>query len=116
MKTFALLIAVGTLVAPAVYAASNFEPVSETVHFADLTVASPEGAAMLYKRIGSAARDVCRELDAANDLDLAIVQRHKACVHDAIASAVERVGAPELSGYAASRGITTPQATLARNP
>lgn len=114
LKTSALLIAIAAIIAPAARA-SNIEPTSETVHFADLNVASPEGAAMLFKRIRAAAQEVCRDLDAGY-FDLALMQRHEACVRNAIGSAVEQVGTPVLRGYAAAQGIGAPTASLARNP
>src|SRR5690242_14691938 len=40
-------------------AADNSEVRSETVHYADLNLSSPQGAATLYSRIKWAAQDVC---------------------------------------------------------
>jgi UrcA family protein len=72
--------------------AADPRPVSVTVKFADLSVATPSGALALYNRIRAAAQSACSyywfETDAAE----------ARCVHDAIAGAVTRINQPELSG------------------
>jgi UrcA family protein len=72
--------------------AADTRPVSVTVKFADLSVATASGALALYNRIRAAAQSACSyywfETDAAE----------ARCVHDAIAGAVTRINQPELSG------------------
>jgi len=65
------------------------------VKFGDLTPASPQGAARLYRRIVAAAYEVCRSFDRDRHDNPALAQRD-ACVHEATARAVARVGQPEL--------------------
>jgi UrcA family protein len=73
-------------------AADNSEVRSETVHYADLNLSSPQGAAALYRRIKWAAQDVC----GWND-NLLEMQAAQPCVDKAIADAVTRVGRLELT-------------------
>jgi UrcA family protein len=74
-------------------AADDSEVRSETVHFADLNLSTPQGATALYRRIKWAAEDVC----GWND-DLLEMQVHaQPCVDEAIADAVTRVGRVELT-------------------
>jgi UrcA family protein len=63
------------------------------VHYADLNVSSPWGAAALYARIRGAADTVC---PGFNLPDLASKARKKACVHKAIVDAVITVNQPAL--------------------
>lgn len=75
-------------------AADNSEVRSETVHYADLNLSTPQGAAALYRRIKWAAQDVC----GWNDDDLLVMQvSAQPCVDKAIADAVTRVGRLELT-------------------
>jgi UrcA family protein len=85
----------GTLAAgfAGVSAADNSEVRSETVHYADLNLSSPQGAAVLYRRIKWAARDVC----GWNDDVLEMQADARACLDKAIADAVTRVGRLELT-------------------
>lgn len=66
---------------------------SETVHYADLNLSNPLGAAALYRRIKWAAQDVCDW----NDDVLEMQADARPCVDKAIADAVTRVGRPELT-------------------
>jgi UrcA family protein len=76
-------------------AADSSDTRSETVKFADLNVSNPEGAAALYRRIATAANNVCRSFD--NDSRYIGSQASlNACIHKAIADAVTKVGRPEL--------------------
>jgi UrcA family protein len=63
------------------------------VHYADLNVSSPQGAAVLYVRIRRAADSVCPGINLS---DLASKARKYACVHKAIADAVITVNQPAL--------------------
>ena len=57
--TLAANIAGGVMVADA---ADPSEPRSSVVRYADLNTTSAEGTALLYRRIRSAAENVCRDL------------------------------------------------------
>lgn len=82
-------------------AADDSEVRSETVHFADLNLSTPQGATALYRRIKWAARDVCEW----NDDLLEMQVNAQPCVDKAIADAVTRVGRPELTAvYNANYG------------
>jgi UrcA family protein len=65
---------------------------SVTVHYGDLNLSTPQGAATLYSRIAAAAHQVC---DSGRD-DLALRQATRACIDKAVADAVVKVGHPEL--------------------
>jgi UrcA family protein len=80
----------GALASSAVSAADP-NPVSITVKYADLNIASPSGARVLYERIRAAAQGACSYYWFKTDADEA------RCVHDAIASAVGKVNQPALS-------------------
>jgi UrcA family protein len=65
------------------------------VKFEDLNLATPQGASALYGRIAAAADEVCQS-NAVESRDLAAQQQLRACVHTAIATAVTKVGQPQL--------------------
>jgi UrcA family protein len=67
------------------------------VNFADLDLARNEGAATLYSRIKSAARQVCDPL-VVYALRDSMLRMHR-CEEDAIARAVADVNAPVLTSY-----------------
>jgi UrcA family protein len=97
-------------VLPAV--ADSSDPPQVTVKYGDLDVASPQGAAVLYARIGHAAKNVCWQFDA-DSLD-AYGQR-AACINKAILDAVAKVNAPALSAlYGAKTGKEVPTRLASR--
>lgn len=111
MKTLIPAMALATLYSCApVWADTLQEPRSVTVHFEDLNINSPRGAAVLYQRIRSAAEDVCGI--PPSQRSLAIASRYATCVRGAIAGAVARVNRPTLTEYAAARGIVPEQAPI----
>ena len=61
---------------------------TKTVKFADLDIATADGAQALYERIATAARSVCRDTDS---------RFVRECRTRAIADAVKGVGSPLLS-------------------
>lgn len=73
----------------AVTAADTYS-VSVAVRYADLNVASPSDALVLYERIRAAAKTACWYFLFDTDEEIA----H--CVHNAIAGAVEKIGQPAL--------------------
>jgi len=67
---------------------------SLTVNFADLDLASAEGAQTLYGRLKTAARRVCGKADLR---DLRAVEDVKGCRAEALDSAVTRIDHPRLT-------------------
>jgi UrcA family protein len=81
-----------------------------TVHYRDLAISTPAGAAVLYKRIRFAADEACSYLDHG---DLASKANKSACADQAIADAVVRVGEPRLlSVYEATHKLPPPVAQV----
>lgn len=74
--------------------AEHFDVSRRTVNFADLDVSRSAGAAVLYSRIRSAARDVCEPAIARESMSRTI-----RCMDAAIARAVADVNAPALTSY-----------------
>jgi len=100
-----------TLVA---HARQPWDPPRKAVNYSDLNLNTPEGAAVLYKRIKSAAREVCDVYDGS-----LFPQSHnaevKACIGEAIDHAVMQVNRPMLTNlYKAKTGQTGNQLTAAR--
>jgi UrcA family protein len=88
-------------------AADSFGPLNVTVKFSDLAISQPQGAAVLYGRIRSAAEKVCSLYD---DRNLARKMRLDACIHKAVADAVTAVNEPALRAvYSAKMGKTQPK-------
>jgi UrcA family protein len=65
----------------------------KTIHYADLDLTKPAGAAALYSRIRVAAREVCGF--SGGDWPQSVIDR--ACVENAIDGAVMKVNSPALS-------------------
>jgi UrcA family protein len=81
-----------------------------SVKYADLNLASPSGALVLYERIRAAARSACNyfwfETDAAE----------ARCLQNAIASAVAKVDRPALSAvYNAKFKISAPSPLVSQS-
>ena len=66
------------------------------VHYADLNLSTTEGAAVLYRRLQSAAESVCSE---GGTRDLQSTFRVKTCVSTAISAAVTKIDRPVLTAY-----------------
>jgi UrcA family protein len=76
------------------------------VKYGDLDVSNPQGAAVLYHRIRSAAESVCPDFERS---DLGSKARTDACVHKAIADAVITVNQPALfAQYNAKNRVPLP--------
>lgn len=86
--------------------AADTSSVTITVKYADLNIASPSGARVLYERIRAAAEAGCRYYLFANEEDAA------RCVHDAIANAVTKVNQPALSAVFDAKFKTRSRTTL----
>jgi UrcA family protein len=78
------------------HAAPPQDAPSVVVHFADLDISHSAGATVLYQRLQGAAETVCGRHD---DRDLARYMSFKACVQNAIGTAVAKVGQPALTAY-----------------
>jgi UrcA family protein len=75
--------------------ASN-ERYQYVVRYADVDLSRIDGAMTVYRRIRQAANAVCESLDSRV---LGLVEKHRACVNQAIADAVASVNRPLLSQY-----------------
>jgi UrcA family protein len=80
-------------------------PPQVIVKFGDLHLSTSQGAVALYRRIHSAAVNVCWRV---YDSDLAYKLNKDACLQEVIADAVTRVNQPVLSAVFASK-YRTPQ-------
>jgi UrcA family protein len=98
--------------------ASSFSAVSAadpssasiTVKYADLNVASPSGARVLYERIQTAARSACNYFWFKTDADEA------RCVQNTIAKAVIDVDQPALTAvYNAKYTISAPSTLVSQS-
>jgi UrcA family protein len=94
-----LLLAAGPGRALAADAATlwNSESTTLTVHFADLNLDRPAGAAMLYARISVAAERVCGEPQLTGSRFIEPSWRR--CVAQAIEQAVVTLDRPALTSY-----------------
>jgi UrcA family protein len=80
---------------------SDDQPASDgakqyVVRFADLDLSKMAGATALYGRLQRAARTVCDPLESR---DLAFATKYRACMDQAVSSAVARINRPLLSAY-----------------
>jgi UrcA family protein len=66
------------------------------VRFADVDLSRIDGAMTVYGRIRQAASAVCGSLDSRV---LGLMEKHRACVNQAIADAVASINRPLLSQY-----------------
>jgi UrcA family protein len=77
-----------------------------TVNYADLDVSHPAGAAVLYRRIRVAAKEVCSSLDSRVDGG----KQLDACIDQAIVDAVNAVNRPALFAVMGAKHETWPVA------
>jgi UrcA family protein len=75
---------------------SDNSPRQVLIHFADVDLTRIDGVSVLYRRLHSAAKDVCAPL-YGKDAERASVFKH--CVTDAMSRAVAQVAEPNLSAY-----------------
>jgi UrcA family protein len=91
-------------------AADDTTPPQAIVKFADLDVSTSQGAAALYRRIHSAAADVCLRMYVSEEA----YRWHKnACLQKVIGDAVTKVNQPTLSAVFASNYRVSPTVVLA---
>jgi UrcA family protein len=88
-----LVFALGTVSQP-VLAGSLIEIPSVTISYADLDVTTPQGTAVLYRRIQSAASNVC---GFYHSRDLQRLQAWKHCYQFSVDNAVATVNLPQLT-------------------
>lgn len=81
-------------------AAVNDNPLSARVTFGDLDIAHPQGAAVLYSRIRSAAATVCTPFGATGIATKSLVDT---CIRKAIADAVTTIDQPALSRISSAK-------------
>src|ERR1700745_315131 len=79
---------------------------SITVKYADLNIASPSGALVLYERIRAAAQSACNYFWFKTDADEA------RCLQNTIAKAVTKVNQPALSAVYNAKYKTSAPSTL----
>jgi UrcA family protein len=95
-----------------VSAVSAADPSSASINvkYADLNIASPSGAAVLYERIRTAALSACNYFWFKTDADEA------RCVQQTIANAVTKVNQPALSAvYNAKYKIAAPSTLVSQS-
>ena len=118
MKFLPVLTAIATFAVcslPIARAEASSEPRAATVRFADLDTTSAQGAAVLYRRIKSAAKIVCQDLEPGRQL--ALISLYTNCVNKAIGNAVAKLDFPAVTEYAVARGVLPPNTAIkiARN-
>jgi UrcA family protein len=90
----------GSMLVDAAQASDAFDTTPhKVVRFKDLNLNSPEGVAVLYKRIKSAAYDVCESPDR---YDLSQFKT-EICVRDAMSRAIVQVNNPMLTSLHESK-------------
>jgi UrcA family protein len=93
-----------TLVVNVAHAHPPWDPPRKAVKFGDLNLNTPEGASVLYKRLTTAAKEVCDVFD-----DSIFPHSHEAqvnaCIDEAITRAVIQINRPMLTNlYRAKTG------------
>jgi UrcA family protein len=80
----------------------------KVVRFSDLNLNTPEGVAVLYRRINSAAYEVCGNPDRYDLSEL----KQQICVKDAVSRAIAKVNSPMLTSlYEAKTGKSNAKVT-----
>jgi UrcA family protein len=106
MRNLPVLVAFAAIAAcpiAATHAEGADIPRTETVQFGDLDLSSQQGAIALFRRLHSAAHDVCNQ--PAGDPAFA-VGLYKYCVTHALREAVSTVDQPVLTAYAQENGVS----------
>ena len=86
---------------------------TQRVSFKDLNLNSPEGAAVAYGRIKTAANEVCGHWDNYN---LSQIHALQTCISGAVSRAVAQVNSPTLTSlYNAKTGKADKKITLAES-
>jgi UrcA family protein len=90
----------------AVSLADDSNPVSITVKYADLNIATPSGSRVLYERIQAAAQNACSYFWFKTNADEA------RCIHNTIANAVTKINEPALSAVFVAKYKNSAPSTL----
>ena len=110
VRCFIAAAILGALSATSTASAADPRPVSVTVKYADLNLASPTGARVLYGRIRAAAQNGCDYFWFKTDSDEA------QCLQSAIASAVTRINRSLLTAeYNQKYKIQAPDALVSQS-
>jgi UrcA family protein len=108
LRTLLASAIIGTLASIATVSNASEAPMPPqvVVKFADLDISTPKGAKTLYRRIRTAAADVCSRMYPTD----AAYRSHKhACLQQVIADAVTKIDRPALSTvFAADYGLPAP--------
>jgi UrcA family protein len=99
----------GALLGSQVLAAEPTDPPSIRVNYGDLNLQAPAGVEMLYKRIDSAAKEVCA---FAGDRELSILTFKRNCVASSESGAIKQAHNEALSAYYQTK-IGRPNALVA---
>jgi len=83
-----------TLPAAAAFSADEDPPPTRKINYADLNIQSPAGARVLYRRIRTAAIELCHFRDS---WDLSIKHRREECIQRAVDEAVRSVPSAQLA-------------------
>jgi UrcA family protein len=87
-------------------ARADDSPRQVKVSYADLNLSTTQGAEALYRRIKSAANEVCYPRE---ERTLALMANRRACIQKAISDAVTHVGSPTLTAvYNTHEGRSQP--------
>ena len=77
---------------------------SVRVGYADLDLHRASDSRLLYKRLTSAAQEVCKSLDISSEpIHTQLKAAHEDCVQHAIAGAVARINQPDFTIYAQTK-------------
>lgn len=114
IRTFVVATALA-LSAQAVHAADNISvshtQLSRTVSYADLDLNRSEGISVLYKRLNSAAKNVCAPLEGRL---LSQKQNYKECVGEALSNAIADVNQPLLTQHYRNKDSKAATAIVAK--
>ncbi len=101
----ALIAIVGSIVCVqgASAAQASLDPTQKRVSYSDLNLQTPQGATILYRRIRSAAKELC---GSGSVRDLARKSAAAACADRATADAVASVDSPTLTSVYVAHGGT----------
>jgi UrcA family protein len=100
----ALALALSSALAVAGEASGHATLRQQTVRFGELNVHTAQGVATLYRRIASAAEEVCAPASLPGSR--IVSPDHKHCVARAVAEAIAKIDRVELNAYYAARSTT----------
>ncbi len=106
MNTLTKILAAATLAATlftTAHAGQPLQPRTQKVQFADLDTTTPQGAAVLYRRMNAAAGAVCGQRERIGSPFVS--KAWEACVKNAMRGALAQINRPAVTDYAAARGV-----------